>query len=143
MNQPAVSLSARRERRKHRRISDAIAVRLHSTPGNEQLKGDWTGAPTHVVHLSHGGVEFTHDGEYTVGDITRLSLCFLPGTARQAQTVTLKARVLSADKKPCANGQRVRLRLQFIDVDHRSAALIDDHIQQTFKRCRLMDYKTG
>ncbi len=117
------------ERRKYRRISDAIALQIHQPDeaANER-EFDAVGLPehpTHVVSLSPNGFKCYHDEVFSDGEILQLSIRLFPS----GQRIDTKARVVNSgeDDKPNKNN-RFFAGLSFIKLSGEHKKLLLEHI---------------
>ena len=126
----AVSLN---ERRKHPRITDAIALCLDSKQ-SETLEP----TPTHVVKMSCGGLHFLH--HCAIDADTRINLCMhLPSSD---QTVHLNSRVISSGKTGNGAAAEVKdkshyVQVEFLDVDQSIHQLLAKHINYVLNKTGL------
>ncbi len=112
------------ERRKHPRISDAIALRLNA---DESTALDCT--PTHVVKLSCGGLRFVHHAALKPDSRIALALHLTSSNT----TVHINCRVVSSgEEKSRINStcpdKHYFAQVQFLDVEAGVHKLLTDHI---------------
>lgn len=117
------------ERRKYRRISDAIAlqIRLSDEAANEQQfdAAELPDHPTHVVSLSPNGLRCYHDEMFNDGDKLQLSIRLFPSGER----IDTEARVINSgeDDKPNKNN-RFFAGLSFVNLSGERKVQLLEHI---------------
>ena len=117
------------ERRKYRRISDAIAlqIRLSDEAANEQEfdAADLPDHPTHVVSLSPNGLRCYHDENFNDGEMLQLSIRLFPSGER----METQARVVNSgeDNKPNKNN-RFFAGLSFVKMSAENKKQLLEHI---------------
>lgn len=142
MQEQAVSMRFL-EKRKTRRVSDAMALRVENANdaiGHAPLET----TPTHVVNISSGGVRFLHETKLPLSEPLLVTMCLGP----QMETVSLHAEVISSLEATNHSGnKRYNARVRFIDIDKAAQNLLDMHIDhvlnQTYKHCREFQYKAS
>ena len=119
------------ERRKHPRVSDALALRLNTDGITEALNPQ----PTHIVKMSCGGLRFVH---HTAVDInTPVSLSFyLPSSD---ETVHVNCRVISSGEEKSnafssSKQNQYFVQMEFIDLDKSAQALLKRHIDYVIQK---------
>jgi len=118
MTDNVVTLS---ERRKHPRVSDALALRLDCS----ETTGPLNPQPTHIVKMSCGGLRFMHNTAMDVDTQLNLSM-HLPSSD---QTIHLTSRVISSgEEKNQSNQKQYFVQLEFIDLDNTAKGLLKRHI---------------
>lgn len=140
MQEQAVSMGYL-EKRKTRRVSDAMALRVENASeaiGHAPL--DTT--PTHVVNISTGGLRFLHEKNLPPSESLLVTLCLGP----QKETVSLRAEVISSVEATNQSGnKRYNSRVKFKNVDKAALALLDQHISyvlnKTYMHCKEFQYK--
>ncbi len=119
-----MSVVSLNERRKHPRVSDAIALRLNANPSTPINP-----APTHVVKMSCGGLRFVHNT--AIDPDTTIKLCIhLPSSGK---TVHVACRVISSGEEKSdvfarQNGKQYYVQVEFLEIDQTVHQLLADHI---------------
>ena len=119
------------ERRKYRRVSDAIALQLElvDEAANEQSYDapELPDYPTHVVSLSPNGLKCFHDKPFNDGDILNLSFRLFPS---QLQIDTVASVVNSGEDANAGKTDRFFAGLSFDGLDEAVLEELLDHIDQ-------------
>lgn len=142
MQEQAVSMRFL-EKRRTRRISDAMALRVeHANDAIGHAPLDTT--PTHVVNISTGGMRFLHETPLPSSEPLLVTMCLGP----QMETVSLRAVVISSlEARNHLGNKRYNARVKFLNVDKTAQNLLDQHINyvlsQTYKNCREFQYKAS
>ena len=131
------------EKRKTRRVSDALALRVENANaaiGHAPL--DTT--LTHVVNISPDGMRFLHETNLDSGEALLVTMCLGPNK----ETVSLHAIVISSLEATHHTGhKRYNARVKFTNVDKTAQSLLNSHIthvlDQTHKHCREYQYKAS
>lgn len=131
------------EKRKTRRVSDAMALRVENANdaiGHAPL--DTT--PTHVVNISTGGMRFLHETKLPASEPLLVTMCLGP----QMETVSLHAEVISSPEATTPSGnKRYNAQVKFVNIDKTAQNLLDLHINhvlnQAYKHCREFQYKAS
>jgi len=125
------ALEKNKERRKFRRISDAIALTISEVDeaANEQ---DYEGTdlpdyPTHVVSLSPNGLKCYHDQAFGDGDKLQLSIKLFPGGER----INTEAVVVnSGEDEAKRQNNRFFAGLSFVNLSKEDRAQLLSHIDR-------------
>lgn len=119
-NNTVVSLN---ERRKHPRVSDAVALRFNDDGQAPSPVLDH--APTHVVKMSCGGMRFVHETSLEPDTTLDLSL-YLPSAD---QTVHIESRVISSGEEKTSSTEKTYfVQLAFQQVNDQVQSLLKNHI---------------
>lgn len=120
------------ERRKYRRVSDAIALQIRQSDeaANEQDydAADLPHHPTHVVSLSPNGLKCYHDEQFNDGETLKLSMRLFPGGER----LDTEARVINSGEesnKPNKNN-RFFAGLSFVNLTGERKQRLLDHMDR-------------
>jgi len=129
------SLSTKSERRRFRRVSDAIALKISSADqaaNDESIDGaDLPDFPTHVVSLSSSGLKCYHEEPFNDGDIVRLSIALFPEKTR----LELKARVVnSGEEQARSKDNRFFAGLAFEGITDEQQGTILEHIDRVARQ---------
>ncbi len=131
-NNTVVSLS---ERRKHPRVSDAVALRLNLDDLASTSPLD--PAPTHVVKMSCGGLRFSHNALLDPGTALPISM-HLPSADK---TVHLTSRVISSGEEKGSNRKAYFIQIEFQHVDAQVKALLEAHINYVLDKTNTGAYQ--
>ncbi len=120
------------EKRKHRRVSDAMALRVENaqtaigyTPLDEQL--------THVVNFSCGGLCFLHESKLPKGELLLITMRL----GSEQRTVSIRAEVISSEEATRhAGNKKFTSRVKFIDVDKTADDLLHQHLNFVLEKTR-------
>jgi len=128
MTNKEVALS---ERRKHPRISDAVALRFNCDETTDPLDPQ----PTHVVKMSCGGLRFVHNTAVDVDTCMKLSV-HLPSSD---QTIHVAARVvLSGEDKgrsfSHSKQKQYFVQLEFVELNSTCQELLARHIDYVIQK---------
>jgi len=125
------ALEKNEERRKYRRVSDAIALQIEliDEAANEQNYDapELPDYPTHVVSLSPNGLKCFHDRPFNDGDVLHLSFRLFPC---QRQIDTQATVVNSGEDTNSGKSDRFFAGLSFDDLDEESREDLLEHIDQ-------------
>ncbi len=124
-NNTVVSLS---ERRKHRRVSDAVALRLNLEGHPPSASLDPT--PTHVVKMSCGGLRFSHSVSLDPGSALPLSM-HIPSADK---TVHIDSRVISSGEEKGTNRKDYFIQVEFQHINDEVKVLLKDHIDYVLEK---------
>lgn len=130
MTDKVVSLN---ERRKHPRVSDALALRFNSNDSPDKSVLDPT--PTHVVKMSCGGLRFVHSASVDADTNINLSM-HLPSSD---QTIHVASRVVcSGEETSVSTGSSAQaqyyVQVEFLDLDTTALQLLEDHIHYVIQK---------
>lgn len=119
------------ERRKYRRVSDAIALQLQladEAANAEQYDvPELADYPTHVVSLSPNGLKCFHSAPFNDGDVLQLSFRLFPSK----QQIDVRAVVInSGEDTNSAKNDRYFAGLSFEKLDGEQRELLLEHIDQ-------------
>ena len=119
------------ERRKHPRVSDALALRLNS----EGSTGPLNPQPTHIVKMSCGGLRFVHNTAIDVDTPVNLSF-HLPSSD---QTLHVACRVVSSGEEKghtfsSSKQQQYFVQIEFTGLDNSSRELLKRHIDYVIQK---------
>ncbi len=138
LTQPEIVMSAlpkSNERRKYRRISDAIAlhVQQHDATASEAelYVDDLPQHPTHVVSLNPNGLKCYHDKMFNDGDIMALSIRLFPSGER---IDTLAKVVNSGEEDQPGKNNRFFAGMAFIKLSDENKALMLEHVKQVARQ---------
>lgn len=119
------------ERRKHPRISDAVALRFDCNDSTTPLDP----RPTHIVKMSCGGLRFVHETSVDADTQINLSL-HLPSCD---QTVHMASRVISSGEEKSgalasSKHKKYFVQVEFLDLDREVHQLIANHIDYVIQK---------
>jgi len=124
MKNNVVTLS---ERRKHPRISDALALRLDCPVTTAPVDPQ----PTHIVKMSCGGLRFVHNTPLDVDTHLNLSM-HLPSSDK---TIHLTSRVISSgEEKGHSIQKQYFVQIEFTELDNTDKALLKRHIDHVIQK---------
>lgn len=131
------------EKRQHKRVSDALALRVENAQaamGHAPLDEQ----PTHVVNFSCGGLCFLHESKLAKDELLLLTMRLGP----EHTTVSVRAQVISSEDSPRASGnKKFTSRVKFVDVDKKADDLLLQHLnyvlEQTSKHRKEYHYKAS
>ncbi len=119
------------ERRKHPRISDAVALRLNSSETTDPLNPQ----PTHIVKMSCGGLRFVHNTAIDIGTRMNLSV-HLPSSD---QTIHLASRVISSGEEKSqllshSKQKQYFVQIEFVELSKTVLELLKRHIDHVIQK---------
>lgn len=126
-----MSRMGRPERRKHRRVTDALSLSIETQPPSQSPE---VATSTYVVSLSVGGMGFVQGTELPTDRPVQVTL-FL---GEQTPPVRLRANVVECVKNTCADRTGFKTRLMFTDVDSHSRNLLESHVNHVFNQTRVI-----
>jgi len=130
MTSKVVSLN---ERRKHPRVSDALALRFNSNDSPDSSLLDPT--PTHVVKMSCGGLRFVHNASVDADTNINLSM-HLPSSD---QTIHVASRVICSGEETSGISASTAqtqyyVQVEFLHLDTEVLQLLEDHIDYVIQK---------
>lgn len=125
------ALEKKNERRKYRRVSDAIALQMQivDEAANEQSfdATELADYPTHVVSLSPNGLKCFHSAPFEKGDVLQLSFRLFPS---QQKIDTRAVVVNSGEDTNSTKNDRFFAGLSFVKLDSELRETLLEHIDQ-------------
>jgi len=128
------------ERRKHPRVSDAVALKI--IEGIEESAATAIdSAPTHIVKMSCGGLRFVHDTPLDTGVTLLLSMRL----ASVDKTVHLTSRVIASgeEKTVFSSIKSYFVQVQFENIDLNVQQLLENHINYVIEKTGVKNRAVG
>lgn len=123
-----------KERRKHPRVSDALALQLEQQSLETGIVEELDPVPTHIVKMSCGGLRFLHNTSLESDTSLQLRM-FLPSAN---ETICVNSRVIASGEEKTDAAKHCNkhyfVQVEFQQMDTHQQELLENHINYVIEK---------